>query len=60
MAANLLASCDGGKTWTGLESLADAPPQRGAVVGSIEAGSPAADAGLAAGDLIVAAGRRPG
>ena len=59
VAANLLGSCNAGKTWIGVESLTDAAPQKGAVVGSIAAGSPAAVAGLAAGDVIVSVGGDP-
>jgi serine protease Do len=59
VAANLLATCNGSQTRTGVESLADATPRKGTVVGAIEPGSPAAAAGLAAGDLIVAVGDDP-
>jgi serine protease Do len=55
VAASLLASCNVDHTWIGLASSNDSSqPRQGMVVGSVESKSPAADAGLAAGDVITA------
>ena len=57
MAVRLLATCNADKTWIGMESSTDASgPQHGMVVGAVEAKSPAAEAGLVAGDVVVAVG----
>jgi len=48
-----------GVTWQELQPLAvylDVPPERGAVVASVAGGSPAADAGLQAGDVVLTFG----
>lgn len=51
----LLAACNTNKAWIGIQSLPTAPASRdGTVIGAVEAKSPAADAGLTSGDLIVA------
>ena len=55
VAAALLAGCNVNKTWIGLASSNDAAQLRqGMVVGGVEGKSPAAEAGLAAGDVIIA------
>jgi serine protease Do len=55
VAAALMASCNSNKTWIGMESsTASSPIQHGMAVGAVETKSPAAQAGLAAGDIIVA------
>ena len=55
MAVGLLATCNADKTWIGMESSTDASPsQQGMAVGAVEAKSPAAEAGLLAGDVVVA------
>ena len=51
---SLLATCNANKTWIGLTSpTGNGSRPSGMVVGGVEAKSPAADAGLAAGDVIV-------
>jgi serine protease Do len=51
--ASMLASTNQGKTWIGVASSNDAAKMKqGMVVGAIESKSPAATAGLAAGDVI--------
>ncbi len=55
VAAAMLADYNVNRTWIGVAWSNEAPPPRqGVVVGSVESKSPAADAGLAAGDLITA------
>jgi serine protease Do len=55
VAAALLASCNVDRTWIGVTSSNDSSrPRQGMVVGDVEGKSPAADAGLAAGDVITA------
>ena len=57
VAVRLLATCNADKTWIGMESSTDASgPQHGMVVGAVEAKSPAAEAGLVAGDVVTAVG----
>jgi serine protease Do len=52
--AGMLANCNAQRTWIGMESSpAGAPPRQGMTISSIEARSPAAQAGLAAGDVVV-------
>jgi serine protease Do len=58
VAAGLLANCNSNKTWIGMESSTVASPLRqGMAIGAVEAKSPAAQAGLAAGDVVVARAR---
>jgi serine protease Do len=53
----LLANCNAGKTWIGVTSSTDASSRPGGmVVGGVEVKSPAAEAGLVAGDVVVAVG----
>jgi serine protease Do len=55
VAVGLLASCNTGKSRIGMASANDdSPSSQGMVVGAVEAQSPAAQAGLLAGDLVVA------
>ena len=57
VAVRLLATCNADKTWIGMESSTDASGrQHGMVVGAVEAKSPAAEAGLVAGDVVTAVG----
>ena len=52
--AGLLATCNANKTWIGMESSTKTSPRQGMAVGSIESKSPADEAGLHAGDVIIA------
>ena len=52
VAASLLASCNVNKTWIGVTSSNESSSQQGMVVGTVESKSPAATAGLAAGDIV--------
>lgn len=53
VAASLLASCNANKSWVGVTAPRDsAQAQQGMAVGAVEAKSPAAEAGLVAGDVI--------
>ncbi len=53
VAASLLASCNVNSTWIGLTSSNETKsPQEGMVIGAVETKSPAAEAGLAPGDVV--------
>ena len=55
VAAALLADCNLNKAWIGVTASTEAAqPRQGMVVGAVEAKSPAAEAGLARGDVITA------